>query len=180
MSALALSTSLLIFAVTPDSNSDAPSGWRGSVSLGAGHDWAGLGLQGEVETGGFAGSVGLGFQGLAGFGLALGARWYPTRMSQGFFVGPHAAGYFGVTNFGAWRVAPWLWAVALTVGYRFQWQHLFFEASVGPALSWLFIGDRGDALPPGWVFSPGPLGPVGPDIPAWLIPDVGLALGWRF
>ncbi len=144
------------------------------VSLGVGHDWAGLGVRGEVSYKSFSASASIG---TLVFGpsidFAVGLRWYPLGMVRhSLFLGPHASTYL----FAYPTLQPGLYAVAVTVGYRFQADHFFFEVSAGPAAAWVDVGTGSGPREgqPHFQFGGGALGSY------WYIPDVGLAAGWRF
>lgn len=150
--------------------SEAP--WQGSLSLGVGHEWAAFGVRGEVLYKSFSASASIGSWGplaVPSLNFAIGVRWYPLGLGRhSLFLGPHAS----ASLFPAERFRPFLYAVAVTAGYRFQLEHVFFEVSGGPAVAWF---DAGFGERPRFEFSPGALGQGG-----WYIPDVGLAVGWRF
>ncbi len=171
MNGLLLIAALSLPAQT-EPTSESP--WRSGLSLGVGHDWAGVGVRGEVAYKSFSASASIGTLLFAPtVGIAVGLRWYPLGLVRhSLFLGPHAATYVLIYP----TLQPALFAVAVTVGYRFQADHFFFEVSAGPAAAWVDVGTSSGPYEGQSKFQFGG-GAFGGN---WYIPDVGLAAGWRF
>lgn len=169
-----LVVSLMLSAASPDSpppEVSARAGEGPSIALGVGHAYGLLGLRGEWRFKHLSLGLGVGtFFPLASFrpdiSVAPGARWYfNDATASSLFVGAHANLNFFQSFFTA----------ALVVGYRLQWEHVFIEGSIGPAVTSEYYADNGDFVAPGNAVTFGALGRALP-----FFPDIGVAFGVRF
>jgi hypothetical protein len=152
----------------------APSG-EFSASLGVGLSHELLGVDLAYRRGHIEGYAGLGIASLLP-GVSFGGRWFARDDGGGFFValnlGVHGwSRFYGLgDNPASWPATSGVlgWAT-VTPGYRFSWDHVYLQASIGAGL-------YSDHTSCPKCTSEGPK----EETNAGVIPDVMLAVGLRF